>query len=116
VGLSSGYGSCQKLIRLVGKSLVQKYFFLDPIVRANIAVQQNLIHEVCASPNELQLRYSELVQTLAGYDHKSLATQKAMIHLDSASHRKQQIEELRLFKNIWMNPTHKQTLSKFLKK
>lgn len=109
VGLATGYGSCQRIVSLLGLSKAQKLLLLGEEVMAIEAEDSGLCHF-----SNGQEDLEKVLNDIIGNTYEGLKLQKSMLALSS---RKASIKkENKLFKRSWLNPDHIKFLKNFIKK
>jgi enoyl-CoA hydratase/carnithine racemase len=107
VGLTTGYASCARLVRMVGAARAQGLIFLGETVDCEEARRLGLAHRVGA----LGTLVSEVVEGLKGLSPEALAGQKALFRI--AAGARDAAAELDVFAATWRNPRHAQFLAAF---
>ncbi|MFY7927804.1 MAG: enoyl-CoA hydratase/isomerase family protein [Oligoflexus sp.] len=116
VGLATGYGSCQRLIALVGQARATDLLLRCRRLSATEAQALGLINDLCEQAEDLGPALSEILEGLARLSSQGLKVQKKMLHApfhDERGHLVQQ--ELDDFATLWMHPSHKRFLDHFAK-
>lgn len=113
-GLTTGYGSCQRLVALVGLAKATDLLLRCRCVEAEEAYRLALFNELVDNAAELEDRLGHILLTFNRLAPASLATQKTMLQLLYHDQRGGLAQrELDLFETLWMQPAHKKFLEGF---
>ena len=114
IGLATGYGSCERMVRLLGKALTQKLLFTDPVLSPDQALNIGLLHKKYNSKEDLEAALPELIAFYSNFGLDAWNAQKKMLN---SIPDKKSIEvterENNIFTALWKNPTHMNALRKF---
>jgi len=114
VGLATGYGSCQRLISLVGLSRATDLLLRCRKISATEAQALGLINDIAENDEELEKLIEHVTQAFAGLSAKGIMVQKQMLQGPFADRQSHWVEkELDLFQSLWMSESHRQFLQKF---
>lgn len=113
-GLTTGYGSCQRLVALVGLARATDLLLRCRCLDANEAHGLALFNEVVEAASELPDRLQHILSAFNRLGPRSLSTQKAMLQLPFHDQRGGLTQrELDMFEKLWMQPAHKKFLAGF---
>ncbi len=114
VGLATGYGSCQRLIALVGQARATDLLLRCRRLSATEALPLGLVNELVEKPDDLAQSIKELTHDFSQISAQALRSQKFMLQQPSHDRRGHLIQgELDAFEDLWMQPAHKKFLSGF---
>lgn len=114
VGLATGYGSCQRLISLIGLARASDLLLRCRQLSAEAALNLGLINELAENDEELDKLVQSVVQDFTGLSARSLMAQKRMLQGPFVDKKSKLVErELDLFEQLWMQPAHAKFLQKF---
>jgi enoyl-CoA hydratase/carnithine racemase len=114
VGLATGYGTCVRLVQLVGLGKAQEILLTAKNVEAKEALTLGLAHRVADDSSELYDALGGMRDLLASFSPEAVAAQKNMLHnAVNLAPGAAAAEELRLFAKIWRNPLHASVLARF---
>lgn len=117
IGLATGYGSCQRMINLIGKAKAQNILLRGLTLNMKQAAEIGLIHEICNDRDHLFAQANTIAKLIAKKPYLAVKQQKLMLNLavDYKSNIAEE-KEWDAFETLWMNPVHKNYLDNFLKK
>lgn len=114
MGLATGYGSCERMVRLLGKALTQKLLFTDPLLTPDQALNIGLLHKKFDSNEAMESALPVLITQYSSFGLDAWNAQKKMLN---SIPDKKSIEiterENNIFTALWKNPTHMNALRKF---
>lgn len=114
VGLATGYGSCQRLVALVGQARATDLLFRCRRLSAEEALHCGLINELASDEQDLQNLSNSVLSQLARLSPQSLRVQKFMLQQGASTHRSTLIQgELDAFSELWMQPAHSRFLAPY---
>ncbi len=114
VGLTTGYGTCQRLVSLLGQARATDLLLLRRKLTASEALASQLLNEVAQDALALEALARETVKAFARLSPWALAAQKKMLQAPALTHRAQLMNaELKLFEGLWMHGWHKEFLAKW---
>ncbi len=114
VGLATGYGSCQRLVSLVGLARATDLLLRCRKLSADEACNLGLISECVADDEALERLILQVTQDLTRLSAKGLMVQKQMLNGPFADRKSSWVEkELDLFESLWMAEAHKKFLDRF---
>lgn len=112
IGLITGYGTCQHLVRLVGLAQAQRLLYGATSLSAEAARGMGLIHNVYEDSAQLAAGVEQVCTQLASYGLAAFAAQKRLLGLGAADPALRQ-RELEEFQGLWRNPVHDHCLRQF---
>ncbi|MEZ4742394.1 MAG: enoyl-CoA hydratase/isomerase family protein [Bdellovibrionota bacterium] len=116
IGLSTGYSSSKRLIRLLGMAQTKQVLFLRQTLNAIESKNLGLLTNLYTSESELKAQVKSICTQLIEIEPSALAAQKKILQLAFPPYSDEQEEkELELFASLWLNPTHKAYLKHFIK-
>jgi enoyl-CoA hydratase/carnithine racemase len=112
VGLTTGYGTCQRLVALVGQARATDLLLLRRKLSATEALAYGLINELTEDAEALEKLLQKTVEDFAQLSPWALAAQKFMLNGPARTLRKDLLaQELDLFESLWMHGWHKDFLA-----
>lgn len=106
VGLTTGFGGTQRLRDLVGLGHTQRLLLLRESLDHQALQNLGLIHKVFQSHEDLTRETFKVAKELADLGPVPTRQQKKLL-----SQKGGYVDELRLFQDIWKNPSHEAFLS-----
>lgn len=115
VGLATGYGSSQRLVNLVGLARATDLLLRCRRLSAQEALALGLINDLAHDDAALEILLASLCEDLSKLSAKGLMVQKRMLQAPHMTQQSHLIErELDLFESLWMSPSHRYFLKKFI--
>lgn len=114
VGLATGYGSCQRLVNLVGLARATDLLLRCRRLSSVEAQSLGLINDLAENDETLEKLIVSVIQDLNRLSARGLMVQKQMLQGPFVDKRSQWADrELDLFQQLWMHPAHEEFLRKF---
>jgi len=111
IGLPTGYGGGQRLVRLLGKAKSQGLLYGGESLAAKDALQLGVLHRAAEKDEDLALFVHAELQRLTSIDLEAFVAQKRILALSCEKNPCEQEKEL--FLNCWGNPSHAKALQNF---
>lgn len=117
VGLPTGYGSTQRMLRLFGRSKTQFLLYTSSQVTSEDSIDLGLSHILCADQKNLKKTLEFHSQRLKNLSWEAWECQKRFINMANKNYSHNVIMwETQEFAKTWLNIKHKNFLIPYLKK
>lgn len=114
VGLATGYGSCQRLVNLIGLARATDLLLRCRRLSAVQAQSLGLINDLAENDEALESLLATVIHDLSRLSARSLWAQKQMLQGPFVDKKSQWADrELDIFQELWMHPAHEEFLRKF---
>ena len=107
VGLSTGYGGAARLVRLVGQSRATGWILGCAVIDSATARETGLIHELVPDAAALEEAITRQGRHFAGLAPEAVAAQKELLA------GRDDADDSHLFRQIWLNPSHRRFMEKY---
>ncbi|HYX39802.1 MAG TPA: enoyl-CoA hydratase/isomerase family protein [Oligoflexus sp.] len=116
VGLATGYGSCQRLVQLIGQARATDLLLRCRRLSAADAQSIGLINDLAENDEALELLIASVIHDFTRLSAKGLMVQKRMLQGPFVDRKSQWADrELDLFQQLWRHPAHEEFLRNFMK-
>ncbi len=115
IGLTTGYGSCRRLVTKIGLSAAQDLLFRSKKIVGTDLIRYGLIHELVATGEELATLVDKTAADLCKLNPMALLQQKRMLTTAAELiNEENRLAECQVMKSLWMNDFHKRAVHEFV--